>query len=45
MSDRETIVSLEEVDRDGAISETAEEAFGTTRSDFFRKAAAGGTAD
>lgn len=38
----ESVLTLEEIDRDGALQETAEEAFGTSRSEFFRKAAVGG---
>jgi len=34
--------TLETLDADGAIQETAEDAFGTSRSEFFRKAAIGG---
>ncbi len=38
----EPVLTLEEIDRDGALAETAEAAFGTSRSEFFRKAALSG---
>ena len=37
------VITLEMVDADGAVEETAEEALGSTRESFLRKAAIGGT--